>query len=61
MSYMHCCDSLEIVQSTFTVSDNGFNFSVRVTYCKNCGSKKTVGSGVSDGRKRTKSVDVDTI
>lgn len=51
---MHCCNNLDITRSTFTVSDNGFQFKVSIVYCKNCGSKKVVGSGVSDGRKETK-------
>lgn len=54
MSVMHCCDKLDVTHSTFIVSDNGFEFKVSVAYCKNCGSKKAVGSGVSDGRKQTK-------
>ena len=53
MNLMHCCDNLNVTKSTFIVSDNGFQFKVSVTYCKSCGSKKAVGSGVSDGRKET--------
>lgn len=52
MNAMHCCDNLEPTSSTFIVTDNGFEFKVSVAYCKNCGSKKVVGSGVSDGRKK---------
>ena len=52
MSIMHCCNKLEPIISKFTVTDNGFEFKVSVAYCKNCGSKKAVGSGVSDGRKQ---------
>ena len=54
MNLMHCCDDLNVTKSTFIVSDNGFQFRVNVAYCKNCGSKKAVGSGVSDGKKETK-------
>ena len=54
MNLMHCCDNLNVTKSTFIVSDNGFQFRVSVAYCKSCGSKKAVGSGVSDGRKETK-------
>ena len=49
-STMHCCDNLEMVSSKFTVTDNGFEFKVSIAYCKSCGSKKAVGSGVSDGK-----------
>lgn len=52
MSLMHCCNNLDVTHSTFIVSDNGFEFNVKVCYCKSCGSKKAVGSGVSDGRKQ---------
>jgi hypothetical protein len=54
MSLMHCCTEYEQVMSSWIVSDNGLDFSVKVVYCKNCGSKKAVGSGVSDGRQQTK-------
>jgi hypothetical protein len=50
MSIMHCCGKYELAVSKFKVSDNGFTFNVSITYCKNCGSKKAVGSGVSDGK-----------
>ena len=53
MNLMHCCDNLNVTKSTFIVSDNGFQFRVSVAYCKSCGSKKAVGSGVSDGTKET--------
>lgn len=52
MSVMHCCNNLDVAHSTFVVSDNGFEFNVKVCYCKSCGSKKVVGTGVSDGRKQ---------
>lgn len=52
-SSMHCCSNLTIETGNITIEHNGLDFNIRIVYCSNCGSKK-VGSGVSDGRKKTK-------
>ena len=52
MNLMHCCSNLDVTSSKFIVSDNGFDFKVSIAYCKSCGSKKAVGSGVSDGKEK---------
>ena len=52
MSIMHCCMNLELSKTCQIINADGLNFVVNISYCKNCGSKKAVGTGVSDGKRR---------
>lgn len=56
MSIMHCCMNLELSNTKQVIVVNEFKFIVNIRYCKNCGSKKAVGTGVSDGYR--KNIDV---
>ena len=51
MSAMHCCQNLKLENDCFIVSSGEFDFTVRIAYCKSCGSKKQIGSSISDGKK----------
>lgn len=51
MSIMHCCMNLELATTRQIIKDNEFQFVIKICYCKNCGSKKAVGTSVSNGRK----------
>ena len=55
MSVMHCCNNLEVTTVKDTIVSGGFNFVVTVTYCKSCGSKKAMGTGISSGKKLNES------
>jgi len=51
MSIMHCCMNFKLENDFFIVSSGEFDFTVRIAYCKSCGSKKQIGSSISDGKK----------
>jgi len=46
-----CCNDVTITQKNVTVEIEDFSFIVRIQFCSNCGSKKSGGTGISDGKK----------
>ncbi len=51
MSIMHCCMNFKLENDFFIVSSGELDFTIRIAYCKSCGSKKQIGSSISDGKK----------
>ena len=51
---MHCCQNFKLGNQCVVVQSGISKFTVNISYCETCGSKKHVGSGISDGKKDVK-------
>ncbi len=41
---MGCCQTVQIVEQIQTLTIDNFSYSVKIHYCKNCGSLKSTSS-----------------
>ena len=46
-----CCNNVTITQRQVVVELDDLFFTVRIQFCSNCGSKKSGGTGIRDGKK----------